>query len=151
MSFTLGNAESQASGKQQQKSGFVVAGDSGTMRVFFKSEADPRMPYKRADGEDLHFNSSESEKDKMLINDVMYHKITNMALSQKQDCLLFSTDANQILKVQINLERPYEVDSFNYLISSFHSKGVVDLDVCIKKQLIATCATDRTVRLWSFN
>lgn len=43
------------------------------------------------------------------------------------------------------------MDKYEHMISSFHSKGVVDLDVCIKKQLIATCATDRTVRLWSYN
>jgi hypothetical protein len=47
--------------------------------------------------------------------------------------IIFSTDANQILKVGIKLERPYEDDRFEYLISSFHSKGVLGLDVCIKK------------------
>lgn len=37
------------------------------------------------------------------------------------------------------------------MISSFHSRGIVDLDTCIKKHLIATCATDRTVRLWTYD
>lgn len=81
----------------------------------------------------------------------MYHKITNLALSPRQDTLLFTTDANQILKLNINLERPYEVSEFEYLITSFHSKGIIGLDVCIKKQMLATCATDRTVRIWSYN
>jgi WD40 repeat protein len=96
-------------------------------------------------------NHDNESKDKTLHNDVMYHKVTNMALNPRQDTLLFTTDSNQILKVQINLERPYEVDKYEYLITSFHSKGIVGLDVCIKKQLIATCATDRTVRIWSYN
>lgn len=120
------------------------------MRVFFKSELDARTPYKRAEGEDLAMSNNETEN-KTLQADVMYHKITNMALSPKQDTLIFSTDANQILKVQINLERPYEVDGYLYLITSFHSKGIVGLDVCIKKQILATCSTDRTVRIWSYN
>ena len=92
------------------------------------------MGYKRAEGDDLQMNNNSDDiKDKTIQNDVMYHKITNMALSPRQDLLLFTTDANQILKVQINLERPNEVDKFEYLISSFHSKGIVGLDVCIKK------------------
>lgn len=42
------------------------------------------MPYKRAEGDDLQFNNNEHEtKDKTLNNDVMYHKITNMALSPR--------------------------------------------------------------------
>lgn len=96
MPFIMGNADAQASGKQSAKSGFVIAGDSGLMRVFFKSELDPRTPYRRADGnDDLHMQNSEQDKDnKQVINDVMYHKISNMALSPKQDILLFTTDGN---------------------------------------------------------
>ena len=69
----------------------------------------------------------------MIYNDVMYHKITNMILSPREDLLLFTTDSNQVIKIQINLERPYEVDKFEYLVSSFHSKAIYGLDVCIKK------------------
>lgn len=42
------------------------------------------------------------------------------------------------------------MDKFEYLITSFHSKGILGLDVCIKKQILATCATDRTIRIWSY-
>jgi hypothetical protein len=45
---------------------------------------DARMPYKRAEGDDLMMSNNEHEsKDKTLHNDVMYHKITNLALSPK--------------------------------------------------------------------
>jgi hypothetical protein len=58
------------------------------------------MPYKRAEGDDLQMSNQDHEgRDKILNNDVMYHKITNMSINPKQDTLLFSTDANQILKV----------------------------------------------------
>jgi hypothetical protein len=30
----------------------------------------------------------------MIYNDVMYHKITNMVLSPREDLLLFTTDSN---------------------------------------------------------
>ena len=127
----------------------MVAGDSGQFRVFFKSDTDVRTPYKRADGDDLMM-SSDSDVKSGIQTDVMYRKITNMALSPREDLLLFTTDTNQIIKIQINLERPYEVDRFEYLVSSFHSKAILGLDVCIKKQMIATCANDRTVRIWSY-
>ena len=42
------------------------------------------MPYKRAEGDDLMMSNNEHEsKDKTLHNDVMYHKIKNLALSPK--------------------------------------------------------------------
>jgi len=52
--FVVGNQYAHAGGKSSVKSGFVVAGDSGLMRVFMKSEsAENRMPYKRCDGDDM--------------------------------------------------------------------------------------------------
>ena len=107
------------------------------------------MPYKRCEGDDMQMQNTESENP-ALINDVMYHHILSMALSPKLDTLLFSTDANQIMKLQVNLERPSEVDKYEHMISSFHSNCIVGLDVCIKKQIIATCSYDRTVRIWSY-
>lgn len=57
--FTIGENEGVApNGKAlTQKTGFVVAGDSGQFRVFFKSDTDVRTPYKRADGDDLMMSS----------------------------------------------------------------------------------------------
>ena len=54
------------------------------MRVFFKSDQDNRVPYKRSEGDDCQMSNNDHEqKDKMVINDVMYHRITNLALSPK--------------------------------------------------------------------
>lgn len=50
----------------------------------------------------------------------------------------------------IELERPNGEQRYEHLISSFHSKQIHGLDVCIKKELVATCSSDRTVRLWSY-
>ena len=118
--------------------------------MFFNTP-EPKQPYKRTECDDLSLQNSDRQVDsKTLVNDIMYHSITQMALNPKLDTLVFTTDANQILKVNIKLERPDEADKYEYLISSFHSKGILGLDVCIKKQIIATCATDRTVRIWSY-
>ena len=101
--------------------------------------------------------SSDYEKTKeplklQIYNDVMYHKITNMCLSPREDLLLFSTDSNQIISVKINLDKPTdELMPYDYLVTSFHSKSIHGLDICIKKQIIATCSNDRSVRIWSYN
>jgi len=52
----------------------------------------------------------------------MYHKILGVALSPREDTIVFTTDSNQIVKVDVNLERPYSEQHYHYLVSSFHSK-----------------------------
>jgi WD40 repeat protein len=144
---TPANANSKSN---SQKQGFIVAGDNGKIRVFVKSDTDVRMPYKRVEGEDLTPSSEHEKENKILFTDVMYHKAINISLSPKEDSIIFSTDSAQIIKVDINLERPYTEQKYNYLVSSFHSKTIDGLDICIKKQLFATCGADRTVRVWSY-
>jgi cilia- and flagella-associated protein 57 len=40
-----------------------------------------------------------------------------------------------------------EFEIMNY---SFHHAAVTGVDVCIRKPLIATCSTDRSIRIWNF-
>ena len=42
------------------------------------------------------------------------------------------------------------VDHFRLMSQSFHEGKIMGLDVCSRKPLIATCATDHTVRIWNF-
>lgn len=151
------NEGSNGGAKSGQRCGFVVAGDSGTLRVYVKSDS-TQMPYKRveSDKDDLYMTSDyERTKDPHKLSiflDVKYHKITHMCLSPREDQLLFSTDTSQIISVKINLDKPSEETfPYDYLVSSFHSKPIYGLSLCIKKQLIATCSNDRSIRLWSYN
>lgn len=102
------------------------------------------------EGDDLAPGSELERENKMLYQDIKYHKIQDLALSPREDQIVFTTDSNQIIKVSINLERPAEEQKYEYLISSFHSKAIYGLDLCIKKQILATCSSDRTVRIWSY-
>lgn len=43
------------------------------------------MPYKRVEGEDLTPSTEHEKENKMLYQDVMYHKTINMSLSPKED------------------------------------------------------------------
>ena len=59
MSAAQGSGSAAAGAKsnmQTHKSGFIIAGESGMMRFFVKSDADPRKPYVRVEGDDLYPN-----------------------------------------------------------------------------------------------
>ena len=86
----------------------------------------------------------------ILYKDIDVHKIRSVALSPFEDNIVFTTSSEQIIKVSYNTERPNEEQHYEHLISSFHSKPIFGLDFCIKKELVATCSSDRTVRLWSY-
>jgi len=45
-----------------------------------------------------------------------------------------------------NVEAVYE-----YLVHPFHSRPISGMDVCIRKNLIATCSSDKTVKIWSYS
>jgi WD40 repeat protein len=40
-----------------------------------------------------------------------------------------------------------EFDILNY---SNHHGSITGIDVCIRKPLIATCSSDRSIRIWNF-
>ena len=68
-----------------------------------------------------------------------------------EDRIVFTTSSSQLFQIlNFNSERPNEENKYEHVISSFHSKQILGLDVCIKKELVATCSSDRTVRLWSY-
>lgn len=39
---------------------------------------------------------------------------------------------------------------FEFMNYSNHHSQITGLDVCIRKPLIATCSTDKSVRIWNF-
>lgn len=40
--------------------------------------------------------------------------------------------------------------NFELMSQSFHSNGVLGVDTCIRKPIVATCSFDRSVRLWNY-
>ena len=55
------------------------------------------------------------------------------------------------MRTQINIDRKCEEAKYDFLIQPFHTGTINGMDVCLKKQLVATCGQDKTVRLWNFN
>lgn len=81
----------------------------------------------------------------------MSSRIRALALSSTEDVLVFTTENNQIMKVNVNLERPSEDAKYEYLIYPYHSRAIHGMDVCIKKNLVGTCSIDKSVRIWNYN
>ena len=52
--------------------------------------------------------------------------------------------------MSINLHDTSNIEAvYEYLVHPFHSRPITGMDVCIKKNLIATCSSDKTVKIWS--
>lgn len=64
---------------------------------------------------------------------------------------MFATDTKQLMKLSINLENKSDDVRYEYLVYPFHSRSVDGMDVCIKKNLIATCSMDKSVKIWSYS
>ena len=52
--------------------------------------------------------------------------------------------------MQINLENKTDDIVYDYIVFPFHSRSINGMDTCIKKNLVATCSMDKTVKIWSF-
>ena len=78
--------------------------------------------------------------------------IKSLDLNSSEDTLIFTTENQQIYKMSINLHDTSNIEAvYEYLVHPFHSRPITGMDVCIKKNLIATCSSDKTVKIWSYN
>ncbi len=79
-------------------------------------------------------------------------RIMSMALTSQpaEDMLFMMTENNQLIKCNIALDGSEEASKFEYVIFNFHETHITGMDVCIRKQLLVTCSTDKTVRIWNY-
>ncbi|KAJ3089419.1 Cilia- and flagella-associated protein 57 [Quaeritorhiza haematococci] len=72
-------------------------------------------------------------------------KVTNMALSPTEDNMICSLDNNQIFSIALGDDIKYEL-----FAQPFHHGQITGMDTCIRKPLIVTCSSDRSVRVWNY-
>ena len=78
-----------------------------------------------------------------------------MVTNSEETCIYVLTQQGQVIFCETKIEefgdeeKPVETLPFNYLISQFHREEITGLDVCIRKQLIATCSRDKTINIWN--
>jgi WD40 repeat protein len=83
-------------------------------------------------------------------------RIICLAANQYEDHLFAITKSGQLIETRYDLkiETIKDVEAepeFTYVMCPFHKAEVTGLDVCIRKQLIATCSKDKTVCVWNYD
>ena len=82
-----GAAAGQGKAAGGAKSGFIVAGESGRIRVFVKSDVDPKKPYERvASSDDIFLDpqiylADKTQLSQMILKDIEIQQTTAIALS----------------------------------------------------------------------
>lgn len=78
--------------------------------------------------------------------------ILSLTVSPSEETLVAATDRSQLYSIALSSAELSKGDQalFEPLVHSFHSDCVTGMDVCIRKPLVATCAIDRSVRIWNY-
>ena len=72
-------------------------------------------------------------------------------ISQGEDAILLTTDNKQLIKCVVNLDNKSDEVNYDYVVYNFHSRSINGMDTCIKKNIVATCSIDKTVKIWSYS
>ena len=68
----------------------------------------------------------------------------------REDHLIVLMDNMQLLVTPFSSDRPGEDTTFTHLVSSFHYGTIHGMDVAQRKALLATCGSDKTIRVWNY-
>jgi len=123
--------------------GFLCGCEDGLVRMYTKS--DDRM-------EMFTLGST------FCIKDSVESRVTNITVSPSEDHLLCSTDTKQMFALGLSDTEIMQAEDmkFHHLITPFHEPNservaeITGMDVCVRKQLVATCGVDRSVRIWNY-
>jgi len=120
--------------------GFIAGGDGGIIRVYEKAD-DPKELFKKAREVKLDVTSSGGVAAAIA-----------MAISPTEETLAIATSNAQLLQMSLSSSDilKAEESAMDHVLTSFHSGPILGLDVCIRKQLVATCGVDRSVRIWNY-
>uniref|UniRef100_T1J5P9 WD repeat-containing protein 55 homolog n=1 Tax=Strigamia maritima TaxID=126957 RepID=T1J5P9_STRMM len=75
-----------------------------------------------------------------------------LTISPGEELCVVSTNQLQLFLMNLttfDIYKSFQVH-FDFLVTPFHSKSIVDLDICIRKPLAVTCSADNSIRLWNY-
>ena len=125
--------------------GFIASCGKG--RAFLYEKIDEKEYFKKI--RDLKIISDQYSNDPSKAEEQV---ITSMCMSPSEETLLAVTNWQQIYQLVFSNIDVGKIDTaeFEFMNYSYHHGAVTGVDVCIRKPLIATCSTDRSVRIWNF-
>lgn len=119
--------------------GFLIGGDNGIIFIFNRNPEDSKLLFKR-------------EPHALRVQDSEGVRIKQMCVTPQTEYLLVvCMENNQLMKLPLNVDRLEDINRFDPVICDFHAREITGLDICVRKQLLATCSTDKTVRIWNYH
>lgn len=113
--------------------GFVCGGDDGLLYVF---ERDDKTIYRQSKSYQISGTTA---------------KITSAVISPSEESVCCSLETSQAYLLGLSsTDLLKEEMTFEPVGSLFHHLQITGLDVCVRKPLVATCGTDKTVRIWNY-
>ena len=80
--------------------------------------------------------------------------ITSITSNEDEDKVYAITSHGQLIQAPLVLGTSGLNDNeevrFDHVLAPFHRAEITGLDVCIRKELIATCSRDKTVNIWNY-
>jgi len=155
----------------RDKSGFVIADDSGRFKSYEQSQ-DPKSPFQKSVFEmqigydakaishvetlpvTTKIESESGEHDpwaKYLqkLEGAPFFPLTELMLVGEY--LIFTTENRQIMKMSFNYEKPKEIGQVSFLTLPFHSEPISGVATCLKRNIVVTTSKDWTIRVWEYN
>ncbi|KAJ3228464.1 Cilia- and flagella-associated protein 57 [Clydaea vesicula] len=128
--------------------GFVAGGESGTTIMYERSDESSQM------NQSAGAASTRTElfrKSKEFAVSDETSRVVNLAMPQSEDMLVCTTEKNQIFSVLLaNADVKPEDIKFEIFSQPFHHGQITGMDTCIRKPLIVTCSSDRSIRVWNY-
>ena len=129
--------------------GFLICAENQFM-IFTADDGDERALL-RQDGDSIPVIMRDTTSNQLGNNNCT---IRGMYANEEEDMIYCATSTGQLLKASIELNcngvGNNEETKFEYVIGPFHRSEITGLDVCIRKELIATCSRDKTVSIWNY-
>ncbi|KAJ3361066.1 Cilia- and flagella-associated protein 57 [Allomyces arbusculus] len=79
-------------------------------------------------------------------------RVKSLEINSSEECLLVVMDDGACLMFNISVVELAKGDalSSSLCLPSVHMAPITGMDICVRKSLIATASTDRSIRLWNF-
>ena len=121
--------------------GFYIGGQNGDIYQY-ESSPDENIVYEQVGV--ISFEDREKFKDLQIPSAA----VSQMAMTELEDTLIFVDRSNQLVKCNLQQERT-ENRTSEYLFSPFHHEPIIGMDICLRKQLIVTCSAS-CIMLWNY-
>jgi len=126
---------------QLTKYGVAVAGSGGKIIIY------------NCSSENASFKIAQT----LVVPDAFIN-ITGMATAPGEDSILVHIGNTQVFKVsvasgsdlQAATSQHEDIAKVEPFLDSFHTGSITSLDLCIRKPLLATCSTDKSIRIWNY-